>query len=59
MQPLLPLLADRDTIAQIPIQEHLMGIVAQPPVHLTRQHRILAGMTDKHPCHSSPTHGDR
>jgi hypothetical protein len=36
-----------------------MGIVAQPPVHLTRQHRILAGMTDKHPCHSSPTHGDR
>ena len=39
MQPLLPLLPHHDAVAQILIQEHLVAVLDQPPVHLTGQRR--------------------
>jgi hypothetical protein len=50
---LLPLLADRDAVTQILIEEHLVTVVDQPPAQFTRQLTVLAGVTDEylgHPC---------
>jgi hypothetical protein len=51
MQPLLPLLAYRDPIPQIPIQEHLMAVGDQPLVQLTGTLKVLAGMADEYSGH--------
>src|SRR4051812_20835920 len=53
MQPLLPLLPHHQAVAQIPIQEHLVAVLDQPPMHLTGQRRILTGMADEHPGHNT------
>jgi hypothetical protein len=54
MQPLLPLLPDHDAVAQILIQEYLVTVLHQPPMHLIGQRRIPAGMADEHPRHDTP-----
>jgi hypothetical protein len=44
MQPRLPLLPDRDPVAQILIKEHFMTVVDQPSVQQTSQRGIRAGL---------------
>jgi len=34
--------------------ERLVAVVAQPPMHLSRELRIIASVTDEYPGHSSP-----
>jgi hypothetical protein len=51
MQPLVPLVAYRDPVTEIPIQEHLVPFVNQPLVELTGILTVFAGMTDEYPGH--------
>lgn len=51
MQPLVPLLTDRDADARIPIQEHLVTFGDQPLMQLISTYSILAGIADEDPGH--------
>jgi hypothetical protein len=51
MQPLLPLLAHHDAINQILVQEHLMALSNQPPIHSISRFSIVTGVADEYPCH--------
>jgi hypothetical protein len=53
VQPRLPVVPDRNAVAQIPIQERLVAVLDQPPVHLTSKRHIGAGVADEHPGHGA------
>jgi hypothetical protein len=51
MQPRLPLLPDRDAVAQIAIEEDLLAVLDEPSTNLTGQRHIRPGVAHEHLGH--------
>jgi hypothetical protein len=54
IKPVLPHLADLDTIAAVKVHEYLMAGLNQQPVHLPGHTTILARMAQKHSRQARP-----